>query len=395
MSGVHQIPEITSDQPVSVHGLTDARALAPPRRISMVRDHFARLVLHRIPKVSLSRPALCFAALVLIGQVGLARQDTAYTIPELVQEMSPGVVSVAVVDRDGNVLTRGSGFIVDSSGLIVTAHHLIDGAVYAMVKTQDGEIYDRIDVVDYDRRRDVAIISIRPFSVLQALKLAPMDNLVIGEGAVAIGNPQGFDHSVSEGLISGYRQMTGYRLIQTTAPLSPGSSGGPLFTMDGSVVGLTNYQLSADRTQNLNFAVPIAYVRTLLDRPSSPMPLEEFATRMERAPTLPDTSDPSLNRSTWRVIHDHLSSEFVYGCQGEMFVSPEGLRFETNDSDHSFGAVWRQVELVGGKPEWGWGAFGVVLRRPRGRTYNFRIVAEGTGEIELEDLLEVAARFQR
>ena len=96
--------------------------------------------------------------------------------------------------------------------------------------------------------------------------------------------------------------------------------------------------------------------------------------------------------STWRVIHDHLSSKFLYGCQGEIFVSAQGVRFESDESDHSFNTVWQQVELVSEKPEWGWGAFSVLLRRPRGRTYNFGMATEGT---DLEDLLEAVDRVQR
>jgi len=290
-----------------------------------------------------------------LGMIGLAKQEDTYTIPELVQEMSPGVVSIAVVDRDGRILSRGSGFIAHESGLIVTAFHVIENARYAMVQTLDGEIYDRIEVVDYDRRRDVAVIRIRPFSTLRSLDLDQTDDLVIGEAAVAIGNPQGLDHTVSEGLISGYRQMTGYRLIQVTVPISPGSSGGPLFTLDGNVVGITNYQLVTDRTQNLNFAVPSAYIRTLLDSSSSAVPLEEFAASMERARALPAVSvDPGQtpNSNTWSVVHDHRSSTFLYGCEGEVSVTAEGFDYAASNSGHSFTAPW-SLTFVSKKSNWG------------------------------------------
>ena len=131
-------------------------------------------------------------------------------------------------------------------------------------------------------------------------------------------------------------------------------------------------------------------VQTLLDE--SPSPAEE--TRIERAPVLPAASDPSPG--SWRVAHDHLSSGFVYGCDGEVFVSAEGFRLVTEDSDHSFNTPWNQVGSVGGKPGWGPAAFNVRVAGHRTRTFNFRIVgAKGTRENKLEDLLELVARFQR
>ena len=393
MRDAHQSLRLVFDRPGLVDGLDDACVLAATRRIVLIRTHLARRALQAI----FSQPwqALCLVVMVLLGQTGLNGQDTDYTIPQLVEEMSPGVVSIAIVDRDGNVLTRGSGFIADSSGLIVTAYHLIDGARYATVTTVDGEIYDRMDVVEYDRRRDVAIIHIRPFSALRALRLASTDDLVIGEDAVAIGNPQGLDHTVSSGLISGYRQMTGFRLIQTTAPISPGSSGGPLITMDGSVVGITNYQLSTDRTQNLNFAIPITYVQTLLDRSStSGLPLDEFARSMEGAPVLPDTTPSRSDASAWRVIHDHASSTFRFGCRGELLVTAQGIRFIADGSTHSFLVSWATLGSISRKPEWGSGAFTVLVRGTQG-TFNFKFVTDGTGETELRDLLEIVDRLRR
>ena len=131
-------------------------------------------------------------------------------------------------------------------------------------------------------------------------------------------------------------------------------------------------------------------VQTLLDESASPA--EE--TRIEWGPVPLAASDPSP--VAWRVAHDHLSSSFVYGCDGEVFVSAEGFRFVTEDSDHSFNTPWNQVGSVGGKPGWGPAAFNVRVADRRTRTFNFRIVgAKGTGENKLEDLLELVARFHR
>jgi len=157
--------------------------------------------------VSLVRVRLVSLLLLVVafGATG-SGQERLYTVPELVQEMSPGVVYIAALDRDGEVRGSGSGFVADSAGAIVTAYHVIDGAAHASIKTHDGEIYDRVEVLDYDRRRDIAILKIRPFSQLYPLELAEINaTVVIGTDAVAIGNPQGLEHTVSDGLVSGFR----------------------------------------------------------------------------------------------------------------------------------------------------------------------------------------------
>ena len=202
-----------------------------------------------------------------------------YTVPELVKAMSPAVVFIGNVDRSGQVQSIGSGFVVDAGGTIVTNYHVIEGAQDLQVKMKDGEIYDRVEVLDYDTRRDLAVIKIRAFKPLPVLALATSD-VEVGEEAVAIGNPKGLEHTVSAGIVSAFRQAEGYRLIQISVPISPGSSGGPLFSMEGKVIGITSAGVVAEGAQNLNFAVPIDYVRPLLSTSSRPLPISEFTAKM-------------------------------------------------------------------------------------------------------------------
>ena len=103
-------------------------------------------------------------------------------------------------------------------------------------------------------------------------------------------------------------------------------------------------------------------------------------------------------RAVLRVIHDHRNSAFQRGCDGEVFLSADGFRFVTGQSNHSFILAWHQVGRVDAKPDWGQAPFRIQhrLRAARDRTFNFKIiVAEGTGEAELEELLEVADRFHQ
>jgi hypothetical protein len=282
---------------------------------------------------------LLTVATVLTVAISLQAQDQPtqrFTIPALVREMSPGVVHIAALNASGKSTGFGSGFVIESSGTIITAYHVIRGAAGAMVKTADGEIYDRIDVVQYDLRRDIVVLKIKPFRPLKALRLANDDELVVGEDAAAIGNPQGLEATVSGGIISGYRQAEGYRLVQTTVPISPGSSGGPLFNLNGGVVGMVTSYVDNAQGQNLNFAVPIVYIRTLLNSEAQAAPLPEFTKRVAASP--PSGLQPSASVDTssagWMVAHAHRN--FSMTCSGTLSVNKGRVIFASDNPDHSW-----------------------------------------------------------
>ncbi len=118
--------------------------------------------------------ALVFTVFCLVvGGCGVALgQVREYTTPELVKEMTPGVVSIYTVTDDGADAGVGTGFVVSESGLIVTAYHVLDGYSRARVVTSGGASYDQIEVVNYDARRDIVVLKIKPRSGLKALALA-------------------------------------------------------------------------------------------------------------------------------------------------------------------------------------------------------------------------------
>jgi hypothetical protein len=263
---------------------------------------------------------------------GFGTASKRYTVPELARTMSPAVVFIGNVNPKGQVESIGSGFIVDPNGTIVTNYHVIEGASALQVKTLDGEIYDRVDVIDYDQRRDLAVIKVRAFKPLPTVTLGD-GTVEPGEEAVAIGNPKGLEHTVSAGIISAFRQAEGYRLIQISVPISPGSSGGPLFNLEGKVIGITSAGVIAEGAQNLNFAVPIEYVRPLLASGSTPIPVAEFSQKTggvkqaSRQASRRGGSDEL--RAVWNVAHDHGDS-FKSFCLGRLYLTDEKVGF-TND----------------------------------------------------------------
>lgn len=206
----------------------------------------------------------------LLGQQFHSRKD----IATIAKEAKGAVVSIVMVDAKGQPIAQGSGFVVKGDGLIVTNYHVIKSGVSAVVKLPDGSLFTVDGVMASDEYRDIAVIKARGGN-FKTVVLGDSDRLQVGEEVVAIGSPLSLESTVSNGIVSGRRidekEVTGTifddigpkrRLLQVTAPISPGSSGGPLFDMAGEVVGITSSHLQGG--QNLNFAVPINDAKQLL-----------------------------------------------------------------------------------------------------------------------------------
>lgn len=200
------------------------------------------------------------------------------TPAELFREWSPSVVTIEV--KKGEAKGGGTGFLIDEQGTIVTNHHVIEGAEVAKIKFQNGATYENIDVLVDDRAVDLAILSIELKKPLEAgappadakpIRLGDSEKIAVGERAIAIGNPLGLEHTLTDGLISARRLYEGRQWIQISVPISPGNSGGPLFNMRGEVIGIITAQLGGPfaRAQNLNLAVPVDELKKLM-KPNYP-----------------------------------------------------------------------------------------------------------------------------
>lgn len=184
--------------------------------------------------------------------------------------VSPSVVLIKA-GSEGTVASQGTGVVIREDGTILTAYHVIKDAKQIQVTMKDGETYDRVEVLGVDERRDVAAVRIQ-VKGMQAIAIRSVSDEQIGERVFAVSNPLGMNWSFSEGLLSGVRLADdvpgagkGYKLLQFTAPVSPGSSGGVLVDGEGRGVGLIVGGLNG---QNLNFAVPLSAVAGLADQPS-------------------------------------------------------------------------------------------------------------------------------
>jgi hypothetical protein len=222
--------------------------------------------------------AMLLSAPGAVPQAQIPRKD----IPTLARRAVKAVVLVQAWNEKDEV-TQGSGFVISADGKVVTNHHVIEKAKSAIIKFENGAFYLVEGVLASDKSRDVVILkaSGKDFPVLP---IGDSGSVEIGEEVVAIGSPLAFEATVSNGIISAVRGEEGQQVFQITAPISPGSSGGALLNTRGEVIAITT--ASAPRGQNINFAVPINYVKPLLSAKAvAPLPSQEE--RQEKASEIP------------------------------------------------------------------------------------------------------------
>jgi tetratricopeptide (TPR) repeat protein len=194
---------------------------------------------------------VCWLALVLICSSPSKTQDL---LPELVRRIKPSAVAIETYDARGEKLSRGSGFFIDTDR-VVTNRHVIEGATRAEIHSSTGNVYPVKGVLAVDAEGDIALLKVdAPPNQIRPLPLertSPQE----GESVVVIGNPFGLEGSVTNGIVSAVRDIPTFgRIIQITAPISPGSSGSPVVNMQGQVIGVATLQITGG--QSVNFAIP-------------------------------------------------------------------------------------------------------------------------------------------
>ncbi len=179
---------------------------------------------------------------------------------EIFKRVSPSVMVVESLDAAGKVTVFGSGVVI-APGRVITNRHVIEDGVSFRVVHNDKKWPAKLIKVDPDH--DLAELSVAGLDA-PAVSVLDSSKLAVGETVYAIGAPEGLELTISEGLISGLRDFDKSLVIQTSAAISPGSSGGGLFDADGRLVGITTFYLKEG--QSLNFALPAEWTLALNNR---------------------------------------------------------------------------------------------------------------------------------
>lgn len=232
-------------------------------------------------------------------------------IPAIVKAANGAIVTIFV--KAGDTRIEGTGFIVSPDGAIVTNYHVIRTGNVAVVKFPDGTVLPVDGVLAADKDRDLAVIKIHG-KTFKTLTLGNSDRVQVGEEVVAIGDSLGLELTVSNGILSGVRtvEKEGGKFLQTTAPISHGNSGGPLFNMTGEVIGINT--LFFEGGENLNFAIPVNDAKDLLSDVSSKLqglPNEPLNDDSQNSKPMPPDRRQELGwLSTERFVNPAFSALF-------------------------------------------------------------------------------------
>ena len=291
------------------------------------------------PCVGASNPALRFLCLivasVLIGPAFL-RPASAQTGRTVAQATSPSVVLLVMEDANGQPMSIGSGFVVGEA-VIATNLHVVEGgnSGYAKLVGQKAK-FEIAGIVGLDRTHDLVLLSVKGVQV-PALRLGESGTVAVGDEVFVVGNPHGLEGTFSQGIVSGVRNVGSDSFLQITAPISPGSSGGPVLNSTGEVIGIAVATFKDG--QNLNFAIPASYLERLLEERKSLRPLSS----LKRTSTAPSSAFKEIGGSSVRgVAGTHFAwgielvegpvsllskIDFTFSLQNQLRVPVQNLKF--------------------------------------------------------------------
>ncbi len=200
---------------------------------------------------------------VLLAALSTVHAETeSIDLKALAKKARPAVMLLVVSDAAGKEIATGTGFLVSSDGKLITNHHVIENATTAVAKAENGGLFPVEGVLADDPKNDLVLLKLKG-KHLPFLPLGNSDKIEVGTRIAVIGSPLGLEGTLSEGIVSAVRELPGQeKWLQITAAISPGSSGSPVLTAKGDVVGVAGALLREG--QSLNFAVSVQYVQTLI-----------------------------------------------------------------------------------------------------------------------------------
>lgn len=217
----------------------------------------------------------------------------------IARENAPAVVAVNVVKEDGSTFT-GTGLVLTPDGLIATSRHVSDKALYVNITFNNGAVSGEAVPVIEAGNVDLALLKIQALN-LPTVFLGDSSAVQPGQPITVIGNPRRLQNTITSGLISQVRKKSdGVIWHQISAPISPSSSGSPVFNAEGKVISVAFASYPGEGNQNLNFAVPSNYLAKLVQAAGYTLPQEQADDQ-----TAPDEQENAFVRhikKSWRIL---------------------------------------------------------------------------------------------
>ncbi|HET7369699.1 MAG TPA: serine protease [Gammaproteobacteria bacterium] len=238
---------------------------------------------------------LCLTMLVAVPACSAAGETTASRVFSIA---SPSVVVVKAFNAEGQALAQGSGVVI-AKGVVISNCHVFEEAntdsarIFYHNKRLSAELHYA------DPGHDLCSFTVKGLPA-PSIAMATTAGIKVGENAYAIGAPEGLNLTLSAGLISSLRKVPGGTVIQTTAPISPGSSGGGLFDSQGRLIGITSYYYK--KGQQLNFALPVEWIKTLPQRGKTAKQLAEIDIKFRKGDTAFKSGDDATALSFFRPL---------------------------------------------------------------------------------------------
>ena len=252
---------------------------------------------------------LPFISLVLFLFCGITAAN-AQSPQQIAQKALASTVLLVMEDANGQPLSLGSGFFIHN-GQVATNLHVVKGASrgYAKLVSQKTK-YNIEGITAVDAERDLIILKIS-VPRAQVIPLGDSDTIQVGSPIYAVGNPRGLEGTFSQGIISSIRQIGTDKILQLTAPISPGSSGGPVLNDKGRVIGVSVATFRGG--QNLNFAIPSNYLKKLMEQIGTVNPLSKAKPAESKRSILADLGDRSAEgvtggKLTWEYSLNQVGS---------------------------------------------------------------------------------------
>ena len=274
-------------------------------------------------------PRVVIVALLLFCTISTALAQTTLPAEDIAEKALAATVYLEMKDKNGKTLGIGSGFFVKPN-LIATNYHVIEGAAKGTAKLVGKyTTYNIEGVTATDKTNDLALLKVTAYGITP-LSLGDSDAVRIGATVYVAGNPKGLEGTFSDGIISSRRDKLTKERLQMTAPISPGSSGGPMINRKGEVIGVSVAVHRALDAQNLNFAIPSKYLKALLEQSQLVKPLSQRKVQ-------------SISAETYFLRG--YAKGLIGNNKGAIVDYTEGIRLKPNDANAYYNRATAKARL--------------------------------------------------